>query len=132
MGPPGKESRGGLGGILPPANRAALAGALVGLGFAIKVTIALVGLGLALAVVLRARREPGPTWRRQLGQLGPALAGLAAGFDEIAELGRTPARSVSKARPSRGGSGGSSLPQGGPGGWVPPGEEGPAEPRRTS
>jgi hypothetical protein len=57
-----------------------LAGALVGLGFAIKVTIALVGLGLALAVVLRARREPGTTWRRQLGQLGPALAGLAAGF----------------------------------------------------
>ena len=60
--------------------RAALAGALVGLGFAVKVTIALVGLGLALAVVLRARRQPGPLRRRQLGQLGPALAGLAAGF----------------------------------------------------
>jgi hypothetical protein len=56
--------------------RAALAGALVGLGFAVKVTIALVGLGLALAVVLRAGRH----WRRQLGQLGPVLAGLAAGF----------------------------------------------------
>ena len=62
------------------APRAALAGALVGLGFAIKVTIALVGLGLALALVLRARRQAGPVWRRQLGQLGPALAGLAAGF----------------------------------------------------
>ena len=57
---------------------------------------------------------------------------LQAGFDEIAELGRIPARSVSKARPSRGGSGGSPLPERGPGGWVPPGEEGPAEPRRTS
>jgi diacylglycerol O-acyltransferase len=57
---------------------------------------------------------------------------LQAGFDEIVELGRIPARSVSKARPTRGGSGGSSLPEGGPGGWVPPGEEGPAEPRRTS
>ncbi|HEX5291079.1 MAG TPA: hypothetical protein VFX25_19640 [Streptosporangiaceae bacterium] len=67
---------GGSGGVVPPANRAALAGALVGLGFAVKVTIALVGLGLALAVVLRARRQPGPLWRRQW----PALAGLAAGF----------------------------------------------------
>jgi len=89
---PGGPGQGGLGGraappraggawgVVPPASRAALAGALVGLGFAIKVTIALVGLGLALAVVLRARRQPGPMWRRQLGQLGPALAGLAAGF----------------------------------------------------
>ncbi|HEY3647214.1 MAG TPA: polyprenol phosphomannose-dependent alpha 1,6 mannosyltransferase MptB [Streptosporangiaceae bacterium] len=58
------------------ALRAALAGALVGLGFAVKVTIALVGLGLALAVVLRAQRQPRPLWRRQW----PALAGLAAGF----------------------------------------------------
>ena len=41
------------------APRAALAGALVGLGFAVKVTIALVGLGLALAVVLRAQA---PAW----------------------------------------------------------------------
>jgi hypothetical protein len=57
------------------APRAALAGGLVGLGFAVKVTIALVGLGLALAVVLRARRQPRPL-RRQW----PALAGLAAGF----------------------------------------------------
>src|SRR6185312_3915777 len=58
------------------APRAALAGTLVGLGFAVKVTIALVGLGLALAVVLRARRPPRPLWRRQW----PALAGFAAGL----------------------------------------------------
>ena len=91
ISPPAEPGRGGLGGraapprsggsggVVPPASRATLAGALVGLGFAVKVTIALVGLGLALAVVLRARRQPGPPWR-QLGQLGPALAGLAAGF----------------------------------------------------
>jgi len=64
----------------PSVRRAALAGALVGLGFAVKVTIALVGLGLALALVLRAGRG----WRRSQGQLWlslfPALAGLAAGF----------------------------------------------------
>ena len=85
---PGGPAQGGLGGrvapprsggswgVVPPASRAAVAGALVGLGFAVKVTIALVGLGLALAVVLRARHQPGPLWRRQW----PALAGLAAGF----------------------------------------------------
>ncbi len=60
----------------PSAQRAAVAGALVGLGFAVKVTIALVGLGLAVAVLLRA----GPGWRRRPGQVFPALAGLAAGF----------------------------------------------------
>jgi hypothetical protein len=70
------KSRGGLGRIVPPASRAAAAGVLVGLGFAVKVTIALVGVGLALAVMLRAGRE----WRRQLGRLWPPLAGLAAGF----------------------------------------------------
>jgi hypothetical protein len=49
----------------------------VGLGFAVKVTIALVGLGLALAVVLQAGRG----WRGQLWpRIFPALAGLAAGF----------------------------------------------------
>jgi len=58
------------------APRAALAGILVGLGFAVKVTIALVGLGLALALVFRAGRDWGRLWRR----LFPALAGLAAGF----------------------------------------------------
>jgi len=65
---------------VPPWQRAALAGVLVGLGFAVKVTIALVGLGLAVAVVLRAGRG----WRRLRDQpwprLFPALAGLAAGF----------------------------------------------------
>jgi hypothetical protein len=62
------------------APRAALAGVLVGLGFAVKVTIALVGLGLALAMVLRAGREPGQPWWRQFGRLWPQLAALAAGF----------------------------------------------------
>jgi hypothetical protein len=58
------------------ARLAAVAGALVGLGFAVKVTIALVGLGLVVAVLLRAR----PGWRRRRAQVFPALAGLAAGF----------------------------------------------------
>jgi hypothetical protein len=58
------------------APRAAAAGMLVGLGFAVKVTIALVGLGLALAVVLRAGRQWRDRWRR----LWPPLAGLGAGF----------------------------------------------------
>jgi hypothetical protein len=61
------------GGAVP---RAAAAGVLVGLGFAVKVTIALVGLGLALVLVLRA----GPLGRRQSGRLWPQLAALAAGF----------------------------------------------------
>ena len=60
--------------------RSAAAGVLVGLGFAVKVTIALVGLGLALAVMLRAGREPGQLWRRQPRRLWPQLAALAAGF----------------------------------------------------
>jgi len=71
---------GGSWGVVPPASRAAAAGALVGLGFAVKVTIALVGLGLALAMVLRAGREPGQPWWRQFGRLWPQLAALAAGF----------------------------------------------------
>jgi len=49
-----------------------VAGVLVGLGFAVKVTTALVGLGLAVAMVLAAGRR----WRRLL----PGLAALAAGF----------------------------------------------------
>jgi len=52
--------------------RAAVAGVLVGLGFAVKVTIALVGLGLAIALVLLLGRG----WRR----LMPRLAALGAGF----------------------------------------------------
>jgi hypothetical protein len=54
------------------APRAAAAGVLVGLGFAVKVTMALVGLGLAVAMVLRAERE----WRRVF----PPLAALVGGF----------------------------------------------------
>jgi hypothetical protein len=55
--------------------RAAAAGALVGLGFAVKVTAALVGLGLAIALVLTLRRAPA-AGRRMTG----SLAALAAGF----------------------------------------------------
>jgi len=52
--------------------RAAAAGVLVGLGFAVKVTSALVGVGLAIALVLILGRQ----WRR----LVPRLAALGAGF----------------------------------------------------
>jgi len=67
---------GGFGGSPPRVSTAALAGVLVGLGFAVKVTIALVGPGLALAMVFRSWRQRERLWRCLL----PALAGLAAGF----------------------------------------------------
>ena len=58
----------------------AAAGGLVGLGFAVKLTMVLVGAGLALACVLawRARGQPdsGPGWRGP----APVLGGLALGF----------------------------------------------------
>jgi hypothetical protein len=60
------------GGRPPRASRALGAGVLVGLGFAVKITVALVGLGLALALVLLLGRQ----WRR----LVPPLAALGAGF----------------------------------------------------
>ena len=49
-----------------------MAGVLVGLGFAVKVTTALVGVGLAIALMLILGRQ----WRR----LVPRLAALGAGF----------------------------------------------------
>ena len=49
-----------------------MAGILVGLGFAVKVSDVLVGLGLAIALVIWLR----PAWRRLL----PVLAALGAGF----------------------------------------------------
>jgi hypothetical protein len=52
--------------------RSALAGLAVGLGFAVKVTVALVGLGLAVALVIMFWRQ----WRR----LVAPLAALGAGF----------------------------------------------------
>ena len=64
------RDRGGSWGGRPP--RASTAGILVGLGFAVKVTIALVGLGLAVTLVIMLGRQ----WRR----LVPPLAALAAGF----------------------------------------------------
>ncbi len=57
---------------VPSLTRAALAGVLVGLGFAVKVSDVLVGVGLAVALVLR----PPPAGRRRW----LPLAGLAAGF----------------------------------------------------
>jgi len=67
--------------LFPPCKggrplRASTAGALVGLGFAVKVSDVLIGLGLAVALVLGLR----PAWRRLL----PVLAAFAAGFLAIA------------------------------------------------
>ena len=61
---------------VPSLLRASTAGALVGLGFAVKVSDALVGLGLAVALVIGLR----PAWRRML----PVLAAFGAGFLAIA------------------------------------------------
>jgi len=63
--------------VSPPwVGRAALAGVLVGLGFAVKVSDVLIALGLAIALVLGFR----PAWRRLL----PVLAAFGAGFAVIA------------------------------------------------
>jgi hypothetical protein len=58
-----------------PLARAAIAGVLIGLGFAVKVTIALTGLGLALALGYGS-------WRRSQRRPGfwASLAALGAGF----------------------------------------------------
>ncbi|MGH3195693.1 MAG: polyprenol phosphomannose-dependent alpha 1,6 mannosyltransferase MptB [Streptosporangiaceae bacterium] len=84
-GPGGRGGRGGLGekvspqeregfggGRPPRASTSLVAGVLVGLGFAVKVTAALVGIGLAIALVLILGRQ----WRR----LVPRLTALGAGF----------------------------------------------------
>jgi hypothetical protein len=82
---------------------AAGAGALIGLGFAIKVTTALVGAGLAIGLLL--------TWRRRDGRSGPGpggvpvpgdrrswrwpvavLGGLAAGFAVVVAASLVPWR----------------------------------------
>jgi hypothetical protein len=71
--PPGPPDHGGDARLLvPPWPRAAAAGVLVGLGFAVKVTAALVGLGLAVGLLLWLGRQ-----RRRL--VAP-LAALGAGF----------------------------------------------------
>ena len=75
-----------------PAWRAALAaaaaGALTGLGFAIKVTIALVGAGLAVAALQAFRRPAAVTDRSAPGsarlRLAAVAGGLAAGFAVVA------------------------------------------------
>jgi len=68
--PPEETARGSWG-VAPPASRALVAGVLVGLGFAVKVTAALVGAGLAIALMLILGRQ----WRR----LVPRLTALGAG-----------------------------------------------------
>ena len=60
--------------VTPSVTRAALAGGLVGLGFAVKVSDALIGLGLAVALVLRPR----PAGHRLWLPLAALAAGLAA------------------------------------------------------
>jgi hypothetical protein len=71
-GQPPRDRGGSWGGRPPPVSRVAMAGVLVGLGFAVKVTAALTGAGLAIALVLILGRH----WR----QLVPRLAALGAGF----------------------------------------------------
>jgi len=66
-------------------GRAAAAGALIGLGFAVKVTVALLGAGLVAVAVQafpprRAGGDPAPGWRPLLAVAG----GLAAGFAAVA------------------------------------------------
>ena len=73
---PPERGAGGSWGVVPPASRAAVAGVLVGLGFAVKVTAALVEVGLAIALMLILGRQ----WRR----LVPRLTALGAGFAAIA------------------------------------------------
>lgn len=58
------------------------AGALIGLGFAVKLTMALAGAGLALAVVLAWRAQARP--RTGNGEAGRLLGGLAGGFAVVA------------------------------------------------
>jgi hypothetical protein len=58
------------------------AGALIGLGFAVKLTMALAGAGLVLAIVLAWRAQQQP--REGRGELTRLLGGLAGGFAVVA------------------------------------------------
>ena len=63
------------------------AGALIGLGFAVKLTMALAGAGLVLAIVLAWRaqqRDAGRQAAEGRGELARLLGGLAAGFGVVA------------------------------------------------
>jgi hypothetical protein len=78
LAPPGGNGGAGSppvppwGALWAPWPRFAAAGVLVGLGFAVKVTVALVGVGIAVGLVLVVGRQ----WRRVVGPLG----GLGGGF----------------------------------------------------
>ncbi len=78
----------------PVALTAAGVGALIGLGFAVKVTTALIGAGIVIGLLLIGRTavrpvfaNPGSGWRGLNWRPAvPALAGLAAGFAGVAAL----------------------------------------------
>ena len=80
----------GRGQLTQQALIAAGAGALIGLGFAIKVTTALVGAGIAIGILLTWRRERSAGqvsgWRRSAAVLG----GLAVGFCVTAAVSLVP------------------------------------------
>jgi hypothetical protein len=73
---PGGRAGPGRGGAWPGWGRAGIAGVLVGLGFAVKVSVVLVGAGLGIGLVLLAGRQ----WRRVVAP----LAALGAGFAVVA------------------------------------------------
>ena len=78
---PRAGTRAARGTVSRMALRAAAAGALIGLGFAVKVTIALLGAGLAVAAVQACRtRPPGTRWPF----LAVVAGGLVTGFAVIA------------------------------------------------
>ena len=78
---PPAGAQAGRGAVSRMALRAAAAGALIGLGFAVKVTIALLGAGLAVAAVQACRtRPPGTRWPF----LAVVAGGLVTGFALIA------------------------------------------------
>jgi hypothetical protein len=79
----GPGGRGARGAPWPGWGRMAAAGVLVGLGFAVKVSMVLVGLGLAIGLVLLAGRQ----WRRLAGSLAAFGAGFAVTAGVAVALG---------------------------------------------
>jgi hypothetical protein len=96
------------GSLRRPALLAAAAGALIGLGFAIKVTTALIGAGLAVGFLLTTRRQDGQQEPAVPGRPSrwPAavIGGLATGFGAIAVAAVVPWGTVMFAPALRAGS----------------------------